>query len=257
MLQVQEVCCRFGGLLALDNVSLTINKGELVGLMGPNGAGKTTLFNIITGFISPAKGQVYLKGKEITTLPPHLIAKEGLARTFQDARVFEHLNVIQNVEVAVNERKNTGFLGGLLSFSGKLQIREFIRKEAMESLKLVGMEDFSSKNAISLTFGQQRLLGIARALASDPQMLLLDEPSAGLNQDETRALSETIRTICKKGVTVFIIEHDIDMLMSLAERIVVLDRGRKIMEGTPRQVRDEKMVVDAYFGRRRECPVCR
>jgi len=214
MLQVRGVSCHFGGLVALDDVSLRIEEGELVGLMGPNGAGKTTLFNIISGFIHPTKGNVYFKGEKITHLSPHVITRKGLVRTFQDVRIFNHLNATQNVEVAVPGR-----------------------------------------SASSLTFGQQRLLGIARAVALKPQILLLDEPSAGLNQDETDTLSETIRRIHRKEVTIFIIEHDIGMLMSLAQRIIVLNRGRKIMEGSPEEVREEKLVIEAYFGGRKKCLV--
>jgi len=253
MLQVENISCRFGGLVALDNVSLEVKKKELVGLMGPNGAGKTTLFNIITGFISPTSGKVYLKGEDITNLPPHLITRRGLARTFQNVRVFEHLNVLQNVEVAVSEGERVGLLSALFPTSFSRHIKRYVKDRAYECLKLLGLESFAKKDATSLTFGQQRLLGIARAIASNPKILLLDEPSAGLNQNETFFLSSAIKRICREGTSIFIIEHDIDMLMDVAQRIIVLDRGKKIAEGTPDKVREEELVLQAYFGRRRRC----
>lgn len=255
MLQVKEISHRFGGLVALDNVSLKIEEGELVGLMGPNGAGKTTLFNIISGFISPTKGDVYLRGEKITDLSPHLITQKGIVRTFQDVRVFEHLSVVENVEVAVPEGRNAGLWRGIFPTLKTRLIKEFIRERAMECIRLVGLSSVATGNATSLTFGQQRLLGIARAVASKPKILLLDEPSAGLNQDETATLSEVIRKIHAKGVTIFIIEHNIGMLMNLVRRIIVLDRGRKIIEGTPEKVREEKLLIEAYFAGRRRCLV--
>ena len=255
MLRIREVFHRFGGLIALNNLSLEINQGELVGLMGPNGAGKTTLFNIITGFISPVSGSVYLEGEEITHLSPHVITQKGLVRTFQDVRVFEHLTVVENVEVAIPEGRGIGLLGGIFPTLKTKFIKEFVKEKAMEYIGMVGLSSVAGKRPDSLTFGQQRLLGIARAIALRPKMLLLDEPSAGLNQDETIILSEVIRKIHLKGVTIFIIEHDIGMLLDLAQRIVVLDRGKKIMEGTPEKIRGEKSVIEAYFGKKRKCLV--
>jgi len=231
LLQVKQISRFFGGLIALEDVSLEIKEGELVGLMGPNGAGKTTLFNIINNFIPPTKGSVYFKGEEITGLPPHEITKKGLVRTFQNVRVFEHLDVLENVEVAVPEN------------------------ERIECLKIVGLSHLARRSSSSLTFGQQRLLGIARALACRPQILLLDEPSAGLNKYETMALFKVIQEIHAKKVAIFIIEHDIGMLMDLAQKIIVLDKGRKIMEGTPDEVKGEEKVLEAYFGRKKKCLV--
>ena len=255
MLQVRGISCRFGGLVALDNISLEVKRGELVGLMGPNGAGKTTLFNIINNLVSPTTGGVWFEEEEITGLPPHEITRRGLVRTFQNVRVFEHLNVLENVEVAVPENNKTGFLQNIFAFS-KIRLSDrFIKDKASECLKMVGLASFSLRSSSSLTFGQQRLLGIARALACKPKILLLDEPSAGLNREETLALSRVIEKIHQKKIAIFIIEHDIEMLMSLVQRIIVLDKGRKIMEGTPDEIKGEEKVLKAYFGRNRGCPI--
>jgi len=250
MLQVENVSCHFGGLVALDNVSLQVREDEVVGLMGPNGAGKTTLFNIMTNFLPPTKGKVYFKGEEITHLRPHEIIRKGLARTFQNIRIFGRLTVLENVEVAVPESREVGLWAGIFPTSGKRQVLERIKIKGMECLELIGLSKMRERKASSLNFGQQRLLGIARALACQPDILLLDEPSSGLNQSETDLLAEVIRRIQREEVAVLIIEHDIRMLMNLAGRLIVLDRGRKIMEGTPREVREEKAVIEAYFGKK-------
>lgn len=253
MLQIKKVSCLFGGLAAIDDVSLSIEEGELVGLMGPNGAGKTTLFNIIHNFVSPTQGDVYLKGEKITGLFPHEVTRKGIVRTFQNVRIFEHLNVIQNIEVAVPIAGRLSFWQELLPVNRGKWAKRFIRKRAVNCLEMVGLCSVAEKNVSSLTFGQQRLLGIARAIAADPKILLFDEPSAGLNQDETFALCGVIQQINREGVAVFIIEHDIGMLMNIAHRIIVLSKGKKIMEGTPGQVKREDKVMQAYFGRKKEC----
>lgn len=253
MLQVKKVSCYFGGLIALDNISLQVKEGELVGLMGPNGAGKTTLFNIISNFISPAKGNVYLKGEDITNLPSYQITKKGLVRTFQNIRIFEHLSTLENIEVAVPEGEKIGFWQGIFPTSKTRSINQLVRKRATKCLESVGLSHLIKGYARFLTFGQQRLLAIARALACQPEILLLDEPSAGLNQDETLALSGVIQQINQGKVAIFIIEHDIGMLMNLAQRIIVLDKGKKIMEGTSDEVKEEEKVLKAYFGKRKKC----
>lgn len=252
MLEVQAVSCHFGGLVALDNVSLRVQENELVGLMGPNGAGKTTLFNVINSFVPFREGKVYLKGEEITSLTPHMITRKGLVRTFQDIRVFGWLSVLENAEVAVPLNRNIGFWRGMLPTPGARLTQESVRQRAAECLDLVGLSGLSERNARSLTFGQQRLLGVARALAAEPDILLLDEPSSGLNQEETEILAEVIREIHQRNIAIFIIEHHIGMLMNLAERIIVLDRGKKIMEGTPAEVREEEGVIKAYFGEKKK-----
>lgn len=251
MLEVESVTCHFGGLVALDKVSLRIEENELVGLMGPNGAGKTTLFNVINNFIPVSEGTVYLRGEEITSLAPHVITRKGLVRTFQDIRVFGWLSVLENVEVAVPLSRNIGFLRGMLPGPKARSCQNLVSRRAAEYLKLVGLSGLENKGAHSLTFGQQRLLGVARALACEPKILLLDEPSSGLSQDETAALARVIREIHAQSITIFLIEHHIGMLMSLAERIVVLDRGKKIMEGTPDKVKEEEKVIQAYFGKQK------
>jgi branched-chain amino acid transport system ATP-binding protein len=252
MLEVKAVSCHFGGLVALDNVSLKVGENELVGLMGPNGAGKTTLFNVINSFVSPTRGKIYLKGEEITSLAPHIITRKGLVKTFQDIRVFGWLDVLENVEVAVPETTNIGFWRGMLPNRKARVITEFVKLRAGECLDLVGLSGLQDRNAHSLTFGQQRLLGVARALACEPKILLLDEPSSGLNQEETEVLAGVIREIHRKNIAIFVIEHHIGMLMNLAQRIIVLDRGKKIMEGTPDEVREEERVIEAYFGEKKK-----
>jgi len=222
--------------------------------MGPNGAGKTTLFNIISGFISPNRGKVYLKEEEITSLSPYLIARRGLVRTFQDARAFNHLTVLENIEVAIPHNGGIDFRKKIFPFFESKLVNKFIRIKAREYLELIDLSNLQNKSARSLTFGQQRLLGIARALACQPSILLLDEPSAGLNQDETNALMRVIKEIHKKNMTIFIIEHNIGMLMNLAERTIVLDKGKKIMEGTPEEIKKEETVLEAYFGRKNALP---
>jgi len=250
MLQIENICCHFGGLIALDNVSFQVKEKEVVGLMGPNGAGKTTLFNIITSFLPPTKGKICFKGKEITHFKPHEIIRKGLSRTFQDIRIFEHLTVRENVEVAVPESREIGLWTGMFPTSGKKLILERIRSKALESLRWVGLSEMRERTASSLNFGQQRLLGIARALSCQPDILLLDEPSSGLNPSETDLLTEIIKRIQRKGIAFLVIEHDIRMLMNLVGRLIVLDRGRKIMEGSPQEVREEKAVIEAYFGKK-------
>lgn len=251
MLEVRRVSRFFGGIVALDDISLEVKKGEIMGLMGPNGAGKTTLFNVITSLIPPSKGEVYFKKEKITGLPPHRITRKGLVRTFQNVRVFEHLNLLENVEVAVPENNRIGFLQASFHLFKPNSINQFIREKAYECLKMVGLVHLAKKSPLSLTFGQQRLLGIARALACEPEFLLLDEPFAGLNNKESLALFGVIRDIYQKGVSIFIIEHNIKMLLQLAQRIIVLDKGKKIMEGTPEQVKEEKRILEIYFGERK------
>jgi branched-chain amino acid transport system ATP-binding protein len=251
MLKVKGVSCYFGGLAALVDVSLKVEDNELVGLMGPNGAGKTTLFNVISSFVSPDKGKVYLRGEEITHLSPYIIVRKGLVRTFQDVRIFNHLTVLENIEIAVPENRNIGFWKGIFPTSKGKLIKNFMKNVAMECLELVSLSKLQNNYAQSLTFGQRRLLGIARAFASRPKILLLDEPSAGLNQNETNALLEVIGRIHKRNIAILIIEHNIGMLMRLAQRIVVLDRGKKITEGRPDEIRKEKKVIKAYFGRKK------
>ena len=255
MLEVKGVSRYFGGLVALEDVFLEVREGEIVGLMGPNGAGKTTLFNVITNLIPPSKGEVYFKREKITGLAPHEVARKGIVRTFQNVRVFEHLTVLENVEVAVPENNRTGFLQVMFPFFKLNSLNGFIEEKAYTYLKIVGLAHLARKNSSSLTFGQQRLLGIARALACEPEFLLFDEPSAGLNRQEISELLKVIENIHQRGTTIFIIEHNIGMLMSLAQRIIVLDRGKKILEGTPERIREEKKILDIYFGRREKCPV--
>ena len=252
MLEVEAVSCHFGGLVALDNVSLRVKENELVGLMGPNGAGKTTLFNVINSFASPTKGKVYLKGEEITCLAPHVITRKGLVRTFQDIRVFGWLSVLENVEVAVPLNREIGFWRGMLPTRKARSTAESVKLRTVECVDLVGLSGLHHRNARSLTFGQQRLLGVARALACEPDILLLDEPSSGLDQDETEVLAGVIREIHGKNIAIFIIEHHIGMLMNLVQRIIVLDRGKKIMEGTPAEVKEEERVIEAYFGEKKK-----
>ncbi|MFG2644292.1 ABC transporter ATP-binding protein [Streptomyces sp. NPDC048370] len=247
VLDASGVTMRFGGLTAVRNVDLTVREGEIVGLIGPNGAGKTTFFNCLTGLYIPTEGQVSYKG---TVLPPkpHLVTKAGIARTFQNIRLFSNMTVLENVLVGRHTRTKEGLWSALLRGPGFKKAEVASRERAMELLEFVGLAAKAEHLARNLPYGEQRKLEIARALASDPGLLLLDEPTAGMNQNETRTTEELVFAIRDKGIAVLVIEHDMKFIFNLCDRVAVLVQGEKLVEGTSEVVQGDERVVAAYLG---------
>jgi branched-chain amino acid transport system ATP-binding protein len=249
ILSVQGLTCQFGGLVAVNNVDLTIRQGEIRALIGPNGAGKSTTLNLITGIYRPDKGSVRLAERSLVGLRPSRIAKAGVARTFQTIRLWKQMTLLENVMVGHQCRAGSGFLDVLFRTAKARDDEERTRAEAMKALVLVGLADRATRLAGSLSYGQQRRLEIARALATLPRVLLLDEPAAGMNTQEANDLVQQILAIRAAGVTVVLIEHNMPLVMRLADRITVLSFGRKIAEGEPKEIRENPEVIAAYLGR--------
>ncbi|OGF49776.1 MAG: ABC transporter ATP-binding protein [Candidatus Firestonebacteria bacterium RIFOXYA2_FULL_40_8] len=250
ILEVSGLTKRFAGLVALDKVNLDIEKGEIISLIGPNGAGKTTVFNCLTGVYKPTGGLINYLGKplDLKHHVPHLVAKLGIARTFQNIRLFSNMTVIENVMVSSALREKTSFLDIILHVKG-FKIREdSIFRKSFELLQFIGLSDKIYHLASNLAYGEQRKLEIARALATAPVLLLLDEPAAGMNAIETKDLITLIRNIRDKGITVFLIEHDMKMVMSISDRVFVLNYGKNIASGVPSQVQKNELVIEAYLG---------
>lgn len=245
LLAVEGLTRRFGGLLALDEVGFSVPEGSLSAVIGPNGAGKTTLFNLISGFLAPTRGRVVLGGQDLNGLPPHRVAALGLVRTFQLVRPFPAMSVAENVRVGAHLRTAGGLWAALL---GRPAQERRVAADAHALLDRMGLGSLADRPPASLGYGQLRLLEIARALAARPRLLLLDEPAAGLNHVETDRLGALIRELHRDGMTVLLIEHDMRLVMDIAERIVVLDFGRKIAEGTPETMTRDPAVLAAYLG---------
>ncbi|MEU3608299.1 ABC transporter ATP-binding protein [Streptomyces sp. NPDC035033] len=247
VLEASGVTMRFGGLTAVRDVDLTVREGEIVGLIGPNGAGKTTFFNCLTGLYVPTEGRVSYKG---TVLPPkpHLVTQAGIARTFQNIRLFSNMTVLENVLVGRHTRTKEGLWSALLRGPGFKKAEAASRERAMELLEFVGLANKAEHLARNLPYGEQRKLEIARALASDPGLLLLDEPTAGMNQSETRTTEELVFAIRDRGIAVLVIEHDMKFIFKLCDRVAVLVQGEKLVEGTSEVVQGDERVVAAYLG---------
>jgi len=247
ILEVRNATKAFLGLVALSQVSFAV-RDTIYGVIGPNGAGKTTLFNLITRVLDPTDGDILFDGAPITHLPAYAIARLGIARTFQNVRLFAHQSVIENVVIGTYRNTKAGFLRGLFATRYARAEQERACREAMRWLDFVGLTAQADEPAGTLSFGRRRLLELARALAMLPRLLLLDEPAAGLNDRETEELAGLIRRLPGQGITVVLVEHNMDLMMSVAERILVLNYGRVLAEGTPDEIRAERAVIDAYLG---------
>ncbi len=249
ILSLQEATIRFGGLVAVDRVTFDLEEGDLFGLIGPNGAGKTTCFNLITGVYKPTSGAILFKGKSIAGFPPNKIANLGICRTFQNIRLFGSLSVLENVVVGGFLRQKTSLASALTYLPSVIKETDKYRDKAMELLKVVNLEDVANVRSRDLPYGKQRRLEIARAMATEPQLLLLDEPAAGMNPQEKVDLMEDVRHIRDQfKMTVLLIEHDMKFVMGLCEKIVVLDHGEEIAYGPPDEIRNDPKVIAAYLG---------
>ena len=252
LLRLDHVSRRFGGLVATDDVSLEIPGHGISAVIGPNGAGKTTLFNVISGFLAPSAGKVIFDGQDITGLPPEAIARLGLVRTFQLVQLFDDLTVLENVKVGFHMQTQGGLLSALLPGLASRHEEQMVEERARDLLRQTGLADQADTMAAVLPYGKKRLLEITRALAAKPKLLLLDEPAAGLNKQETEALAALLRGIAAAGTAILLIEHDMSLVMSVTDQIAVLDFGRLIARGTPDEVRANKDVIAAYLGTQSE-----
>lgn len=249
LLEMKDLGITFGGLKAVSDVNLKVEAGELVGLIGPNGAGKTTIFNLLTGVYRPTTGTVTLDGKLLNGMKPYKIVDEGIARTFQNIRLFKQISVMDNIKVAFNHKMRYSAFESILRLPRYWKEEAEIEKKAMQLLELFDMEDVAQFKASNLPYGQQRKLEILRALATGPKLLLLDEPAAGMNPTETQELMETIALIRKKfKITILLIEHDMKLVLGICEKIAVLNYGQIIAQGTPDEVVNDKTVIEAYLG---------
>lgn len=248
ILRLENVNKVFGGLMAMNDVSFSVAQGSIMGLIGPNGAGKTTVFNCITGNYRPEQGDIYFNEERITGVAPYRLVAKGIARTFQSIRLFPHMQAVENVLAGRHCRLKAGLLTSLLRTPGQRREERQALARAMQELAFVGLAEHYAEPAASLSYGNQRLLEVARALAADPQLLILDEPAGGMNEQETAELMHLIRRIRQRHITVLLIEHDMRLVMHLCDRLVVLENGAVIAEDTPKNIQKNQAVIEAYLG---------
>jgi len=249
ILKVDHVTMKFGGVTAIDDLSFEVPRGSIYGLIGPNGAGKTTIFNIITGNLKPTKGRIFLDGEDITGIKPNKAVYKGIARTFQNIRLFKSMTVLDNILIGFDSAAKYTYFEAILRFPRYFKYEKIIRQKAYELLKIFNIEEFANLNATALSYGNQRKVEIARALATNPKLLLLDEPAAGMNPKETAELSEIIHKIKKDfNLSILLIEHDMKFVNAMCEKLTVLDYGEKIFEGKPSDAIVDKRVIAAYLG---------
>ncbi len=252
ILETKNITKRFGGLTALDSVNLSVERNTITALIGPNGAGKTTMINVICGFFPPDQGSIVFNGNIVSGKKDYQIARNGIARTFQTPQIFSNMTVLENVMIGMYSRTKTGLLKASLMMPGALKEERTSKSRAMSFLEMVAMEDEADTVAASLPIGKQRLLEIARAMASKPHIMLLDEPAAGLNTQETRSLGELIFSIKKKNISILIVEHDMELVMDISDKIYVLNFGKYIASGNPSEIQQNNEVIRVYLGDEKE-----
>lgn len=248
ILKVKGLTKMFGGVKAQDNISFSIERGIVCGLIGPNGAGKTTLFNMITGIYPPDEGEILFLGRPTRNIPVHKLVKAGIARTFQHVELFSSMTLLENVLVGMHVRTRSGFWGAVTRMPWVHREEKLAKERAETLLEFTGLTAYANRPAGDLPVGRQKMAEIARALASQPELLLLDEPAAGLNAVETEALGHLIQKVKLRGVTMMLVEHDMSLAMGISDKVIVLDRGKKLAEGTPREVQNNQDVMEAYLG---------
>ncbi|MCE5194708.1 MAG: ABC transporter ATP-binding protein [Nitrospiraceae bacterium] len=249
LLEVRDMTKHFGGIKAVEEVKFRVQENSILSIIGPNGAGKTTLFNCLTGLIRPTRGNIYFLEQDITRLKANNIVKLGMARTFQNIRLFREMSVLENVMVSHHCRTKTNLIDSILRNRKFIEEDKIVHQKSIEYLELVGLEDVAYTLASNLSYGSQKRLEIARTLATEPRLILLDEPTAGMNPQETSEMMTLIKKLQKLGKTIILIEHDMKVVMGISDNIVVLDHGVKIAEGTPLEIRTNPMVIEAYLGR--------